>query len=187
MASRQRCLISWKDHMQREGSLHTKHCQVSRRLSFFKDASLWTLDRLSSRVSYCLSNVNSAAPAPPRHLLNLSCTLSFSIHMSSSLLENKSQARLKSLFTASSGSPSFTRDSPTRIAPHRVCATKATCSGVKIPLSPAMRKPLLVTCHKHSTGVIQPAAMLDTSTMMSWFNRSAKHRKKIPKASAKPG
>lgn len=50
-------------------------------------------------------------------------------------------AKLRSLFTAASGSPSLTSDSPTNIAPHPVLCTKATCSGVKIPLSPAIKNP----------------------------------------------
>ena len=67
-------------------------------------------------------------------------------------------ARLSSRLTAASGSPSFTRDSPTRIAPHPVPCTNATCSGVKMPLSPAIRKPLFCTCATRHT--MQPSQIL---------------------------
>ena len=132
------------------------------------------LSKVNYTLTYCLSGENQPAFAPPRQLSPMMALLTLSMWTGELISpQNKSQARPKSFFTACSGSPSFTRDSPTRIAPHPVCATKATCSGVEIPLSPAIKKPLLVTCRKHSTGLTQHAAVLDNTAIMPWLLRSA--------------
>lgn len=51
-----------------------------------------------------------------------------------------------SCLTAVSGSPCFTIDSPTRMAPQPAACTNATSSGVKIPDSPVISSPRWITC-----------------------------------------
>mmetsp|Transcript_28075 Transcript_28075/g.71552 ORF Transcript_28075/g.71552 Transcript_28075/m.71552 type:complete len:385 (+) Transcript_28075:2212-3366(+) len=51
-----------------------------------------------------------------------------------------------SFLTPVAGSPCFTSDSPTRMAPTPAACTNATSSGVKMPLSPVIMMPRCFTC-----------------------------------------